>query len=448
MLECYDSSKGVRRLRARVCLTCRFRFRIFKLLLLCPFWLTPQQFFVSVVELLDQFPFSVNSMKFIIFLLLCVIEVLFEFVCLISKGLLTGLSFLHFRLSVIFDRSLSLHFLLLSLEDLLESALPISCVKISRFHLKLFVSCLDIVHPIFEIFEFSIELVYLIIDLFHCVILFHFFLLGPLCGCPGFLEDVFLFDAVQSNDHLFFARILIYHSFMPQHLLQFSLPHNIRRFLTVHTSLTFLLTLLATLQSPHFRNLPQRCLGFLFFCEPILLFEIIFRPVHFEMVGKGEALLLRFIIGLFILFGIEERVVIGDLTRLPIFLHWRSILRRRLIVRVHNTRYLRHNRWQIRPSVRFLLWKDDPTAKGDLKGTNLRVNHIFVSICINVLVLRYLERYQIGGDHIPNDLDLRHAVRHHFANWIIFALRLRKVSWYLASSWCVHQLCVSHERQY
>jgi hypothetical protein len=98
--------------------------------------------------------------------------------------------------------------------------------------------------------------------------------------------------------------------------------------------------------------------------------------------------------------------------------------------------------------VRFLLWKDDPTAKGDLKGTNLRVNHIFVSICINVLVLRYLERYQIGGDHIPNDLDLRHAVRHHFANWIIFALRLRKVSWYLASSWCVHQLCVSHERQY
>lgn len=441
MLECYDTSKGVRWLRARVCLTCRFRFRIFELLLLGPFWLTPQQFFVSAVELLDQFPFSVNSMKLIIFLLLCVIEVLFELVCLISKGLLTGLPFLHFWLSVIFYMSLSLHFLF-SLDDLLESALLISCVKISRFHLKLFVSCLDIVHPIFEIFKFSIELVYLIIDLFHSVILFHAFLLSPLCDCRGLLEDILLFDAVKSNDHLFFARILIDHTLMLQHLLQFSLSHDIRRFLTVHTPLTLLLTLLPTLQSPHFRYLPQRCLRLLFFRKPILLFESILRPVHLEMIGKSKALLLRFIISLSIFFGIKKRVVVGDLTRLPIFLHSPSVLSRRLIVRVHNSRYFRHNRWQIRPSVGLFLRKDDPTAKGDLKRTNLRVYHIFVSIRINVLVLRYLKRYQIRRDHITNDLNLRHAVRHHLANWIIFALRLRNVSWYLASSWCVHQLCV------
>ena len=165
-------------------------------------------------------------------------------------------------------------------------------------------------HSSFKIFEFCIELIYLSIDLFHFTILFYAFLLGSLACYRGLLDDIFLFDAIKSNDHFFFSRIPIDHGFMFQHFFQFSLPDNIRRFLALNTLLTYLIAFLSTLQSAHFRYLPYGCLRLLLFCQPVLLFKMILGPIHLEMVGKREPLLWRFIICLSVFFRIQKGVVV------------------------------------------------------------------------------------------------------------------------------------------
>ena len=246
-------------------------------------------------------------MKFIVLFLLRIVQVLFEFVRLIGESFLPCLSFLKWWLSMIFDRCFSFHFFLSSLDGLFEHVL---IVFSSWFHFKLLVSALDFMHSCFKIFEFCIKLVYLIIDLFHFIILFYVFLLGSLGCWRGLLDDIFLFDAIKSDEHFFFSGILIDHGFMFQHFFQFSLPDNIRRFLALNTLLTFLIAFLSTLQSPHFRYLPYGCLRFLLFCQPVLLFKMILRPVHLEMVGKREPLLRRFIICLFVFFRIQKGVVV------------------------------------------------------------------------------------------------------------------------------------------
>ena len=85
LFEGDDVGEGRWRLRARVCLAGGVRNRFIDLLLLWGLLLVFQHFFVFAVELLDELPFSVNTMQFIVFLLLRVCEILLQLIGLIRK---------------------------------------------------------------------------------------------------------------------------------------------------------------------------------------------------------------------------------------------------------------------------------------------------------------------------------------------------------------------------
>ena len=92
--------------------------------------------------------------------------------------------------------------------------------------------------------------------------------------------------------------------------------------------------------------------------------------------------------------------------------------------------------------------EDECAPEPDFEGADVWEDDVLVGFGVDVLVLCDFEGDEVGGDHVADDIELRQSVRHHFADWIRGAVRLRKVSWYFDSSWCVHQLCVSQERQY
>lgn len=66
--------------------------------------------------------------------------------------------------------------------------------------------------------------------------------------------------------------------------------------------------------------------------------------------------------------------------------------------------------------MRFLLGEYKPSAEGNLKGSDLRVDHILVGIGIDIFILCNFEGNEVVGHHIPDDFDLRHPMCHHFAN--------------------------------
>jgi len=97
---------------------------------------------------------------------------------------------------------------------------------------------------------------------------------------------------------------------------------------------------------------------------------------------------------------------------------------------------------QVGPGVGIFFGVDDGVVKADLEGADLRVEDVLVGLRVDVLVLCDFEGEEVGGDHVADDLEVGEAFGDKFGNWVGRGVRLRKVSWYLASSWWVHQLCV------
>jgi len=109
---------------------------------------------------------------------------------------------------------------------------------------------------------------------------------------------------------------------------------------------------------------------------------------------------------------------------------------------------LTNNSIKIGPSMGIFFRENSLPLKAYFKRPDLGIDNILISIGINVFIFCNFERYEMMRYHIAYNLVMWETLSHHFCDWVSMYLHLRKVSWYLDSSWWVHQLWVSQERQY
>lgn len=185
------------------------------------------------------------------------------------------------------------------------------------------------------------------------------------------------------------------------------------------------------------------------------------------MVGKCKSFCLVLISGrFFIVWLLHKRLAIKSSVSIAIglftrfyCLFWRKYLTRffdflllrsmrRMIIRVNHRCYFRNNDADIGPSMGVFFRENSCSLEIDFERADLWKDNILVGVNVDVFILCNLERDKIARDHISHNFYWRKALCDEFGNWVEYWIHLRKVSWYLISSWCVHQLWVSHDRQY
>ena len=120
----------------------------------------------------------------------------------------------------------------------------------------------------------------------------------------------------------------------------------------------------------------------------------------------------------------------------------------RLILWIEDSWYFMYQGGEMWPVISLFFREDKHSIEDHFEWSNLRIGDILVRFRIDVLILCYFEGNQMRGKHIADDIELRVVDGDEFGYWVGEEVRLRKCSWYLASSWWVHQLWVSQERQY
>ena len=118
----------------------------------------------------------------------------------------------------------------------------ILCRKL-RFILEFIFLRMDVLYFCLEVYEFVLKGAKSILELSYFLTFFAF-LCCSLSNTIIIIISIFLLNAIQLNNHFFLTMILNQHTFIPKHLLQFTITRqllqcNFRRI----TMLTFLSTL-------------------------------------------------------------------------------------------------------------------------------------------------------------------------------------------------------------